>query len=116
MDIFEMVDVFSAMLIMALAGLVVWLIRQFTPDKLEGTKIWRVMIRLLPIVIGGGLAAIPDLYPVEDSMAKSILVGIIAGSFSTSAYELLREVMGEKIKALMGSKARRKQEIDEVEV
>ena len=93
-------------LVMLGAGVVVWAIRQvFT--KFEGTKVWRLVLRVLPIGLGALIALIPGLRPMPENLAQSSMIGIIGGSFGTTAYELLRELAPEKIRLALGSKARR---------
>jgi hypothetical protein len=93
-------------LVMLGAGVVVWAIRQvFT--RFEGTKVWRVALRVLPIGLGALIALIPGLRPMPENLAQSSMIGIIGGSFGTTAYELLRELAPENIRLALGSKYRR---------
>lgn len=94
-------------LVLFLAGLAVWIIRQAMPDHVEGTKVWRVVLRILPILLGGLIAIIPGLRPMPENLQQSIAIGLIAGSFATSTYELLRELVSKKLKAALGSRAKR---------
>lgn len=94
-------------LVLFLAGLAVWIIRQAMPDHVEGTKVWRIILRILPIILGGLIAIIPGLRPMPENLQQSVAVGLIAGSFATSTYELLREIVGKRLKAALGSRTKR---------
>ena len=102
MDVYEAIVNVNTVLILLAAGAFVWVVRQIVPDNVEKTKVWRTVLRVLPVVAGGGIALIPGLRPMEN-VAQSIVVGGIAGSFSSTIYELAREVLGQKIKAVLGS-------------
>jgi drug/metabolite transporter (DMT)-like permease len=104
MDIFNALFNTNTAIILVLTGTLVWVIRQIIPKKVEEHKVWKVSLRVLPVLIGGGLALIPGIVPVEGNMAQSVSVGLIAGSFSQSSYDLIRELVSGKIKALMGGK------------
>jgi len=94
-------------LVMFVVGVLIWALRQILPDAIEGTKVWRTILRVLPIGVGTAIALIPGLRPIPENLTQSAAVGMIGGSFATTAYELLREIVGEKLKAKLGSKARR---------
>jgi len=65
-------------------------------------------MRVAPLFVGGLLALIPDFRPVPDSMPHSVAVGFISGSFAQSAYDLIRDNVPEKLKAILGSRAKRR--------
>lgn len=107
MDVYEAIVNLNTVLILLGTGVLVWIIRQIMPNKIEETQVWRVILRILPVFIGAGLALIPGIRPL-DNLAQSAIVGAVAGSLSASTYEVLRELMGEKIRMLMGSPQQRK--------
>jgi len=103
-------------LVMLAAGVVVWGVRQILPDKIEKAKIWKVLLKVLPLAVGAGLACIPGLRPVPENIVQSAAVGLIGGSFATTAYELLREVVPDKIRGMLGSPSSRSPEASEPKV
>jgi len=101
-------DVFmnlNTWLVMILAGVLVWVIRQSLPTKINKNKVWRIIVRILPILAGGLIAIIPGLRPIADNLAQSIAIGLIGGSFGTTAYEILRESVPAKIRGKLGVKS-----------
>jgi apolipoprotein N-acyltransferase len=101
---------------MLVAGVVVWGIRQVLPDAVENSKIWKVVLKVLPLAAGAGLACIPGLRPLPENIVQSAAVGLIGGSFATTAYELLREVLPDKIRGMLGSPSSRSPEASEPKV
>jgi apolipoprotein N-acyltransferase len=97
-------------LVMFVVGVVIWALRQILPDAIEGTRVWRTILRVLPIVLGAAIALIPGLRPVPENLTQSAAVGLIGGSFATTAYELLREIVGKELKKKLGSRVGRKSE------
>ena len=97
-------------LVVFATGAFVWFIRQILPDKIENSKVWQVILRAAPALIGSGLACIPAIRPVDGNIIQSALVGFIGGTFSQTAYGLLRQIAPEKIRSFMGSKADRNSE------
>jgi hypothetical protein len=97
----------STWLVMLSTGVIIWAVRQVIPDAIEENQVWRVILRILPLVIGAGIALIPGLQPITGNLVQSAAVGLIGGSFATKFYELARELFGEKIRAILGSKAKR---------
>jgi len=104
----------NAILVLLGAGLGVWLVRQIVPDKIEETKVWRVILRVLPVILGGLLALIPGLHPMGDT-AQSVVVGAVVGGLSSNLYEVIREMFGERIKGWLGSPQARKRMNEEEE-
>ena len=112
MDIFNEIFLnINTWLVILATGAVVWAVRQVIPDVLEKSKIWRLVLRLSPLLMGGLLAAIPGLRPL-DVLGQSIAVGVIGGSFSATIYELAREAVPRRFKAMMGSRTTRKKELE----
>ena len=97
-------------LVMFLTGLVIWIIRQVTPDVIEEAKWFKLLLKLSPLVIGTGIALIPGLQPMPDNLAQSGAIGLIGGSFASNLYKILRDHVNAKIAAAIGSKSDRKKE------
>lgn len=112
MDIYSAIVNLNTVLILLGTGLSVWLIRQLVPDNLAEKKIWRVFVRLMPVLIGIGLSFIPGLHPMEN-VSQSVIVGAIAGSLSSSTYEVIRELLGKRIKLILGSPQARKKDVED---
>lgn len=109
-----MIDVLiniNTVLVLFSVGTLIWILRQILPDHIENHKVWKVVLRLLPVSLGVGIAMIPQLRPMAD-MVQSAVIGGIAGSLSSSLYGVLREALGDKIKLLLGSKASRKSKVE----
>ncbi len=107
MNVFEtVINNLNTWLVMLAAGVIVWLLRQVVPKAIEGTKLWRTVLRILPVVFGAVLALIPGLRPIPENLAQSAVIGIIGGSFATTTYEILREIVPAKMKAMMGGKTK----------
>jgi RsiW-degrading membrane proteinase PrsW (M82 family) len=98
----------NTMILVLSTGTVLWTVRQILPDKVENAKAWKIILRIAPVFLGVGLALIPQLRPMEN-IVQSAFVGGIAGSLSSTLYGFIREALGEKVKALLGSKASRQQ-------
>lgn len=92
----------NTVLLLLASGLIVWIVRQIIPDRIEKMKVWRIVLRILPVALGAGLACVPQLRPMS-SLPQSLVIGGVAGSFSSTLYEVVREALGEKIKAVLGS-------------
>jgi drug/metabolite transporter (DMT)-like permease len=90
-----------------LTGALLWAVRQITPPKLEKSTYWKKILRVIPLFLAAGLATIPDLRPVANSWVHSAGVGFIAGSFSQSIYDTLRDVAPKRFKATLGARAKR---------
>jgi len=106
-DVYEAIVNLNTVLVLLGTGVLIWVIRQIMPDKIEQTKVWRVVLRVLPVFIGGSLALIPGIRPL-DNLTQSAIVGAVAGSLSANTYEFVRELVGKRIKGLMGSPQTRK--------
>jgi hypothetical protein len=104
----------NTILVLLAVGTIIWMIRQILPNHIENHKVWKVVLRLLPVSLGAGIAMIPQLRPMTD-MVQSCVIGGIAGSLSSSLYGVLREALGDKIKMFLGSKASRKAKSEEPE-
>ena len=94
-------------LVMFLTGVVIWVIRQVIPVAVEDHKAWKISLTVMPVFLGALIAIIPGLMPVPDNMVQSCAIGIIGGSFATKVYELLREVVSEKMREKLGGRAQR---------
>lgn len=90
-----------------LTGALLWAVRQLTPPKLEKSAYWKKILRVVPLFLAAGLATIPDLRPIPTSWVHSASVGFIAGSFSQSIYDSLRDFAPQRFKVLLGSRAKR---------
>lgn len=109
MDVFEaVVSNLNTWLVVLVVGVVVWAVRQILPAAIEESRLWKVLLRVIPILLGAGVAAIPGLRPVEANIAQSMVIGMIGGSFSQSVYDLLKTLVSERMRKLMGSRAKRK--------
>jgi len=97
----------NTVLIILAVGTIIWVLRQILPDYIENHKVWKVVLRVLPVALGAAVAMIPQLRPMGD-IVQSAVLGAVAGSFSSTLYGFIRAAMGEKIKLLLGSKATRK--------
>ena len=89
-------------------GLFVWMLRQAIPDAIEQSKVWKILLRLIPMFVGIGIAIIPGLRPVPDNIMQSGAIGFIGGSFSQSAYDLLKSTLSDKMKIALKNKNGRK--------
>jgi len=89
-------------------GLFVWMLRQAIPDAIEQSKTWKILLRLIPMFVGISIAVIPGLRPVPDNVMQSGAIGFIGGSFSQSAYDLLKSTLSNKMKIIIGSKKKGK--------
>jgi len=108
MDVFEIViSNLNTWLVVLGVGVIVWAIRQVLPAKVEDGHVWKTLLRIIPMALGAGLALIPGLRPMEGNMMQSAVIGLIGGSFSQSLYDLLRQLVGTRLKAMMGSRAER---------
>lgn len=107
MDVYEAIINLNTVLIVLGTGVCVWVIRQIIPDHIEGTKFWRVFLRVLPVFIGVVLALIPGIIPMKE-LSQSIIMGAVAGSLSSSTYEILRELVGQRLRERLGSPQERK--------
>ena len=108
MDVFEsVISNLNTWLVMLGVGVIVWGVRQVLPASIEETRIWKVLLRVVPLGLGAALALIPGLRPIPENLTQSAAIGLIGGSFSQSAYDFLRELMGSKMKSMMGSRAKR---------
>lgn len=90
-------------LIVLFTGAFVWVIRQVIPAKLEKTKWFRLLLKISPVFIGAGISLIPGLRPAE-AIAQCLLLGFIGGTFSQTAYGILRSIAPDKIKSVIGGK------------
>lgn len=102
----DQVSIWNLLLIILATGLVVWIVRQILPDAIEETRLWQVLLKVVPVGIGALVALIPGVRPV-DNLVQSIFLGMIGGSFAQGAYGFLRAVAPEKAKALLGSRSQR---------
>jgi hypothetical protein len=105
--VIEVLSTPNIWLISLAVGVIVWVLRQVLPEEIEDNKVWKILLRVGPLVLGALLAVIPDIRPVPESWVASCLWGLLAGSVSQSAYSTLRSVAPEKIRALLGSKQER---------
>ena len=99
----------NSILILFATGLIVWMIRQVIPDHVEQSKIWRLLVRVMPPLIGAGLSFIPGLVPM-DKVSQSLIVGAICGALSSNVYEVSKEALGQRIKSMLSSPQYRKKQ------
>ena len=108
LDIFEdVLKNLNTWLVVLATGVVVWVIRQVIPDKIEKAKIWKILLRIIPIGIGVGIALIPGLRPIPENLAQSGAIGFIGGSMSQSVYDLFKTLLTSRARAVFASKAGR---------
>lgn len=99
MDLFEQLfENLNLWIIMLITGIVVYVIRLLTPDKIEGSKWFRIMLTLLPLVLGTAIALIPGLQPIPDKMMQSGAVGFIGGAFSSKVYDFVSSLLSNRMK------------------
>jgi hypothetical protein len=99
MDLFEKIfENMNLWIIMLATGVVTYVIRLLTPDKIEGSKWFRVVLTLLPLVLGTAIAFIPGLRPFPESAVQSGAVGFIGGAFSSKIYDFVSSLVNDKIK------------------
>jgi len=96
----------NTVLILLAVGTILWVVRQIIPEKIEKHKVWKVMLPIIPIVIGIGISVIPQLRPME-TLSQSIVLGGVAGSLSSTVYDFARQALGERIKVILGSPKKR---------
>lgn len=99
----------NTLLIVLSSGTLIWIVRQVLPSHIEKSKAWKVILRILPVFVGAGLATIPQMRPL-DNWVQSIFLGGIAGSVASTTYGFLREALGARVKMILGSKASRMQD------
>ena len=108
MDVIEgILSNLNTWLVMFIVGIIVWVVRQVLPENMEKSRLWKVLLRVVPVLLGAGIALIPGLQPVADNLVQSAAIGMIGGSFAQTAYGLLREIVGDRMKAKLGSRAER---------
>jgi len=105
----------NTLLMMLVTGVIIWVVRQIIPDNIESSKTWRTVLRVAPVGIGAAVALIPGLRPISDNLVQSAAIGLVGGSFAQTAYGIVREGAGEKVKALMGSRVGRKKKQEGIE-
>lgn len=107
MDLFEkLFQNMNLWIVMLVTGVVVYVIRLVTPDKIEGSKWFRTVLTLLPLVMGTAIALIPGLRPIPESAMQSGAVGFIGGAFSSKVYDFVSSLVTDKIKLkLQGRKS-----------
>jgi len=99
MDLFEkLFGNLNLWIIMVATGVVVYMIRSFTPDKIEGGKVFRIILTVLPLILGTLIAFIPGLRPFPESFAQSGAVGFIGGAFSSKVYDFVSSLVTDKMK------------------
>lgn len=99
----EIITSINFWLIVIFVGALVWIIRQVIPKGVEEKRYFRILLKVGPPIIGGLLALIPVLCPIE-GFIPSFLIGFIGGTFSQTAYGILRSSVPERIKELIGGK------------
>ncbi len=106
MDLLNKELIFSIVLIVLVIGTVVWVVRQVLPKKIEDSKLWKILLKVVPPLLGIAIALIPGLRPVDDP-AQCGALGFVSGSFAQLVYGLVREAMPDNIRAWLGSRAKR---------
>ena len=94
-------------IIMLGTGTLIWLVRQVLPVHLEKKKYWKKILKVAPVPLGALVAIIPGVQLFPENLAVCAIIGFIAGSFSQTAYDSVRDFVPEKIKSLLGSRAKR---------
>ena len=89
-------------LITLFTGGAIWALRRILPAKVEKARAWKVALILLPLAIGTGLSVIPGLRPFGE-VAMSAVSGFICGTISSQTYRVVRKLVPDKVKALMGA-------------
>jgi len=108
MDVVESIlSNLNTWLVMFIVGILVSVVREIFPEKMENARLWKVLLRVVPVALGALIALIPGLQPLPESLVQSAAIGMIGGSFAQTAYGFLREIVGERMKAKLGSKAGR---------
>lgn len=97
------IDMLNFWLVVVFTGALVWLIRKVVPVNVEKTRWFQIILRVVPVLFGAGISVIPSLRPIDD-IWKSILLGFVGGTFSQTAYSIIRSIAPDKIKAFMGGK------------
>lgn len=105
--IIEILTGLNFWLIVIFTGALVWLARQVIPATCEDKRWFQILLKVAPALIGAGVALIPALSPVTDSI-QSLFIGFIGGTFSQTAYGILRSVAPDKIKSFIGGKSIKK--------
>lgn len=73
-----------------LTTIVRWVAKN-TNAKFEASKTFNIIVPLLPLIFGVGLALIPGL-TIAETIAQSATLGLIAGAFSGSAYPFIKRI------------------------
>lgn len=96
----------NTLLIMLGTGVIVWVLRQVLPDRIQKSKVWKTALAILPVGIGAGLAVAPGIGPFSSNV-HNLIIGAVAGSLSSNTYDLVRGMLGDRMRLLLGSKAAR---------
>jgi hypothetical protein len=110
MEIVKMVEglsVTNLVIAILLIGVIFWLIRQLLSEKAEKAKLWKVVLRIGPSILGGLIAFIPHLRAVETNLTHSIAIGCICGPITQTCYGIFRQIAPEKIRLFLGSRSKR---------
>lgn len=97
----------NTVLILLGVGTVIWAVRQVIPVRVEKSRVWKIVLRILPIGLGVAFSMIPALSPMSD-LTQSAVIGGVAGSLSSNTYGMVRELFGGRVKLLLGAKSIRK--------
>lgn len=98
MDLIESIFMnLNLWLVVLAAGVLVFIVRKVTPDDIEEMSWFRLMVTILPLVLGACLAMIPGLRPF-DELAQCAAAGVIGGSFASKAYDAFAKVVGKRFR------------------
>jgi hypothetical protein len=100
----------STWIVLLLTGAIVWMAQQVAPAAWVKATWWQKVMKVSPLILGALLALVPPLNPVPGNLVHSVAVGFILGTMAQSAYGLLRTYGPEKFRALLGARAKRKEE------
>lgn len=99
MDLFEQVfENLNLWIVMLVTGVITYIVRFLIPDKIEGSKWFRVVLTILPLILGTAIAFIPGLRPFPESLVQSGAIGFIGGAFSSKVYDFISSLVNDKIK------------------
>ncbi|MCP4569030.1 MAG: hypothetical protein GY841_15760 [FCB group bacterium] len=106
----SIVQIFTSLntwLVCLATGTLLWAVQQIVSESFVNKAWWKKIMKISPLVVGALLALIPDLNPVSGNLTHSAIVGFIVGSLAQSAYDLLREYGPDRMRQLLGARAKR---------
>jgi len=94
----EIISVFTGLnfwLISLFTGIILFIVRKVVDTvnpKLEKNEFYKLVITIMPFLLGMVLAFVPGLR-ITEVLAQSIILGIIAGSVSGSTYPFVKRFL-----------------------